>query len=183
MVQPARIETTHLKEEQLFLLQLVTSKEQRFNALLFQRWTAIAFKILQENCYFVKRSKCAFAAAAVDYLGHIIKHGTVSTDPQKIEAVVNWPTPSNIKQLRGFLGLTGYYRRFIKGYGDLARTLTLLLQKNAFQWSDSATQAFQTLKDALTSAPVLRLPDFSKEFIVETDACGTGIGAVLMQEG
>ena len=92
------------------------------------------------------------------------------------------PTPANQKQLQIFLGLANYYRRFIQGHSIIARPLTLLLRKDGFSWSSEASAAFQTVKDALISAPVLALPDFSKQFIVEADASKTGIGAVLMQE-
>jgi hypothetical protein len=97
--------------------------------------------------------------------------------------MVAWPIPTSIKSLRGFLGLIGYYRKFIKGYGIIAAPLTALLKKNAFHWTLVATEAFLNLKKAVTSPPVLRLLDFSKTFTIECDACGTGLGAILMQEG
>ena len=140
-------------------------------------------ELMRRNQLFAKHSKCAFATDRVEYLGHFIQEAGVSTDPQKIKAIVEWPNPSTLKALRGFLGLAGYYRRFVMSFGTIARPLTVLTKKNYFEWSEEAETAFGTLKKALCEAPVLALPRFDKPFVVETDACGQGIGAVLMQEG
>jgi hypothetical protein len=139
-------------------------------------------EILRENTLFVKREKCQFGLEEVQYLGHIISQKGVAMDPEKIEAMMNWPSPKNTKALRGFLGLMRYYQKFIRKYGEIAKPLTQLLKKDAFGWSPLAEHAFEELKKAMTRAPILALPDFSKGFVVECDACESGIGAVLMQE-
>jgi len=144
---------------------------------------AAVFSILRSNQLFAKLSKYAFAIAKVEYLGHLISAQGVATDPAKIKAVQAWPEPQNVKQLKGFLGLSGYYRKFIKGYAHIAQPLTNLLKKGAFEWTVEAHKAFKSLKAALVSAPVLGIPDFTKVFVIETDASTHGIGAILMQEG
>jgi hypothetical protein len=102
-------------------------------------------------------------------------------DAYKVEAMRVWPLPRTVHAIRGFLGLTGYYRKFIQSYGGIAAPLTQLLKREAFSWTPATTAAFEALKAALTSALVLQLPDFSKTFIVDCDALGAGFGAVLYQ--
>lgn len=141
------------------------------------------FQVLQKLQLYAKRSKCSFAVNQIEYLGHIISDKGVSIDPTKIESMVKWPVPSSHTELRGFLCLTGYYRKFVMGYGMLAKPLTSLLQQKQFTWSSLAQTSFDALKAAMVSTPVLGLPDFGETFVIETDACDSGIGAVLSQRG
>jgi hypothetical protein len=107
----------------------------------------------------------------------------IRVDPKNIEAMQYWPHPKTLKILHGFLGLTGYYRKFIKNYGKIPAPLTTLLKKNSFTWTPVAAQDFQTLKTTMCTTLVLALPDFTKTFVLECDTSGKGIGVVLMQEG
>lgn len=132
-------------------------------------------KLLRAHQLVARATKCFFGQARVEYLGHVItQHGM---------AIVDWPIPQTLKQLSGFLGLTGSYRRFVKGYGSIIKPLTLLLRKDTKRWNEEATHAFNQLKVLMMSAPILALPDFTKAFVVETNASLTSIGAILLQEG
>lgn len=143
----------------------------------------LSFQVWKQHKLVIKTSKCNFAQTQLEYLGHIISREGVAVDTKKVEAIQSWPKPSTVKGLRGFLGITGYYRKFIKDYGIVAIPLTRLLQKDSFFWAEEATHAFNTLKEHLSKPPILAMPDFNKEFVVECDVSGYGIGAVLLQEG
>jgi hypothetical protein len=116
-------------------------------------------------------------------LGHLVGKDDLRVDSKKIKAMEDWPHPKTLKSLRGFLGLTGYYRKFVENYRKIASPLTTLLKKNSFTWTPATAQAFQTLKMTMFTTPVLALPDFTKTFVLECDASGKVIGIVLMQEG
>lgn len=116
-----------------------------------------------------------FCQDNIEYLDHIVSSSGVEAYPRKLVVMSNWPTPSTTKQLRGFLGLTGYYHRFIKAYASIATPLTNLLRKDCFHWSSAADTAFAALKQAMNAAPVLRLPDFQLDFFIETDASNVGM--------
>ncbi|XP_019420666.1 PREDICTED: uncharacterized protein LOC109330846 [Lupinus angustifolius] len=140
---------------------------------LIHLWHVLS--ILRNNHFFAKKSKCAFFTPRIEYLGHFITAKGVSTDPVKIQVVQDWPSPHNVKKLRGFLGLTGYYRRFLKNYSILVSPLTNLLRKYVFSWSESVDVAFCQLKAALVNAHVLAIPAMSQPFVIETDASNTRI--------
>ena len=131
----------------------------------------------------LKPKKCYFAQSQVVYLGFVISNTGLSADTKKVEAVSGFPVPKDVKQLRSFLGLASYYRRFILGFSKIANPLFALTKKDVpYVWKDDCQQAFDELKDRLTKAPVLVYPDFSERFILETDASGVGLGAVLSQK-
>lgn len=132
----------------------------------------------------MRPSKCQFGMSHCVYLGHVVGNGIVCPEPSKIESVKSFPIPQTKKQVRAFLGLTGYYRKFIPNYAEIALPLMDLTRKNApnkIEWSAELNKSFELLKAELCSAPVLVSPDFSRPFILQTDASDRGIGAVLSQ--
>jgi len=129
-----------------------------------------------------KKFKCSFSKGEIDYLGHIISEEGVKVDPHKITDMKNWFVPTSLKSLQGFLGFIDYYRKFVKDYGKIPTPLTMLLKKNAFQWSPQAKASFLKLKDAMCTTSVLVMPNFSKTFVIETNAFGVRIREALMQE-
>ncbi|XP_041007936.1 uncharacterized mitochondrial protein AtMg00860-like [Juglans microcarpa x Juglans regia] len=144
------------------------------------RHVQVALETLREHKLYAKLSKCKFWCREIAYLGHLISAQGVRTDIEKLQAMKDWPLPGSIKALRGFLELTGYYRRFIKDYGGIAGPLTRMLRKGSFQWSEEAKKAFHDLKESRLLPLVLALPDFTAPFTIKCDALGTTIGAVLM---
>ncbi|XP_019248736.1 PREDICTED: uncharacterized protein LOC109228004 [Nicotiana attenuata] len=130
-----------------------------------------------------ERSKCSFGETQVAYLGHVVSEIGVVANTNMVQAIIDWPQPQFTTTLRGFLGLAGYYREFIRNYNHLAAPLTNMLKRNSFQWDETSLASFDTLKKALATAPVLQLPNFNDPFIIECDASGGGIGAVLQQNG
>src|SRR5580765_527814 len=126
--------------------------------------------------------KCRFCVESLKYLGHVVDRKGIRTDPEKISAVANWPEPRSVKQVRQFLGMASWYRRFIANFSTLAAPLTRLTKKSArWAWGPDENNAFRALKETLISAPVLACPDFARRFVLQTDASTHGLGAVLTQ--
>ncbi|GJZ67131.1 putative reverse transcriptase domain-containing protein [Tanacetum coccineum] len=144
----------------------------------------LVLELLKKEKLYAKFSKCEFWLREVQFLGHVINGNGIHVDPSKIEAVKNWKAPRTPTKVRSFLGLAGYYRRFIENFSNIAKSFTILTQKcKTFDWGEEQELAFQNLKDRLCNAPVLSLPNGPKDFVVYCDASGIGLGCVLMQRG
>ncbi|KAL3879165.1 hypothetical protein ACJMK2_031474 [Sinanodonta woodiana] len=160
------------------------SKEQREDIINLCDEFEDVLTTRPEDGLTIKPSKCEFGAAEIECLGHIIGGGQIKTDDNKIKAMHEFPLPTTKKGIHSFLGMVGYYRKFIKNFAEVAVPLTSMTQKgrpNILVWTEDAVRSFKVLKDALTKAPVLIAPDFSRKFIVQTDASDTAVGAVLSQ--
>ncbi|GJZ81828.1 putative reverse transcriptase domain-containing protein [Tanacetum coccineum] len=142
----------------------------------------IILELLKKEKLYAKFSKCDFWIRIVQFLGHLIDSQGLHVDPAKIKAVKNWTSPTTPTEIRQFLGLAGYYRRFIKDFSKIAKPLTKLTQKNKkYIWDEDQESAFQLLKQKLYEAPILALPEGNNDFVVYCDASHQGMGAVLMQ--
>ncbi|GJW82504.1 putative reverse transcriptase domain-containing protein [Tanacetum coccineum] len=145
----------------------------------------LVLELLRKEKLYAKFSKCEFWLQEVHFLGHVVNQDAIHVDPSKIEAVKNWKTPTlPPSEIRSFLGLAGYYRRFIENFSKIAKPITSLTQKNQkYVWGTEQEEAFQTLKKNLCDAPILTLPDGVEDFVVYCDASNQGLGCVLMQRG
>jgi hypothetical protein len=137
-----------------------------------------------KNQFYGKLKKCAFWLSEVAFLGHVINHQGIAVDPKNVAAMVEWKRPSSVSEIRSFLGLAGYYRRFVPNFSSIAKPLTRLLEKGVlFVWSSDCLVSYETLKNKLVNAPILALSESGKRYTVYTNASRIGLGCVLMQEG
>jgi hypothetical protein len=144
----------------------------------------LALQKVREHRLYVKLSKCEFWMKQVAFLGHVISKGGISVDPSKVQDVLSWNAPTSVGNIRSFLGLVEYYRRFIKGFLRISKPMTELLEKDKkFEWTSTCEASFQELKKRLTTALILVMPDMEKPFSIYCDASGQGLGCVLMQDG
>jgi hypothetical protein len=138
---------------------------------------------LREKGLYAKAEKCAFHQPKVEFLGYIISSEGLMMDPKKVQAVTDWASPKTVRDVQCFLGFANFYRIFIKNYSQVAAPLTRLTCKDKLEWTPAAQKAFEDLKVAFTTAPILVHPDFTKAFYMETDASDFALGAVLSQMG
>ena len=141
----------------------------------------IVLSCLRENKLYGKLLKCSFFQKEIHYLGHIITGEGISVDPEKVKAIMEWPVPKNAHEVRSFMGLAGYYRRFVEGFSKIAKPITTLQRKGVrYEWKEECDRAFIELKRLLTSAPILWVSYMEKDFTVCTNASKQGLGVVLM---
>jgi hypothetical protein len=159
---------------------LIYSKNEEEHA----RHLRIVLTRLREHQLYAKFSKCAFWLEEIQFLGHVLSTKGIAVDPSKVKDILEWKPPTTVHQVRSFLGLAGYYRRFILDFSKLVKPITSLLKNDTkFIWSSKCNEAFEQLKVLLTTALVLAQPNIEKPFDVYCDASGSGLGCVLMQEG
>nr|GEV79395.1 putative reverse transcriptase domain-containing protein [Tanacetum cinerariifolium] len=140
--------------------------------------------LLKKEKLYAKFSKCEFWLKEVQFLGHVVNRDGINLDPSKVKSVKSWKTPESPTEIRSFLGLASYYRRFIGNVSKIAKPLTLLTQKNkTYVWGDKQDEAFRILMEKLCNAPVLALPNGPNDFVVYYDASKQGFGCVLIQQG
>src|SRR6185369_8213855 len=158
---------------------LIYSKNEEDHA----KHLRIVLQRLRDHQLYAKFSKCEFWLDSVKFLGHTISSEGIAVDPSKVQEAMDWKPPTSVHQIRSFLGLAGYYRRFIPEFSRIAKPMTELLKKGVkFVWDEKCEKAFHTLREHLTTTPVLAQPDNTKPFDVYCDASGTGLGCVLMQD-
>jgi hypothetical protein len=144
----------------------------------------LVLQVLREHQLYAKLSKCFFYQKQIHYLGHIISEQGIAVDPENIKAIRGWPTPRNVSDVRSFMGLYGYYKRFKVGFSKISHPITSLQKKGTkFEWTLKCENNFNLLKELLTSEPVLNIVDPNESFVVCTDACKEGLGGFLMQNG
>ena len=144
----------------------------------------MVLQILREKKLYSKFDKCVFWLKNVTFLGQIISEEGISVDPKKIESVVNWSRPTNVTEVQSFLGLVSYYRKFLEGSAKIATPLTRLTRKKRkFEWTTECERSLTELKEKLTSAPVLALPNVEDQFTIYSNASKNGLGCILMQNG
>jgi hypothetical protein len=144
----------------------------------------LVLQCLREHKLYGKLSKCSFYQSRIQYLGNVISGEGITVDLAKVEAIMEWPSPMNVTEVRSFMGLSGYYRWFVEGFSRIANPIMELQKKNKkFVWTEECAEAFRRLKELLTTTPILKVPDMDTDFLACTDASKEGLGGVLMQDG